>query len=88
MISNNHTNKVRPKSRVSLKPFKAHNIYLVNYLQCLPLFSLLKQSNLVRQVCLFMLDALTLLVISVCLYYLAVGSCLINDHCFTSYYGE
>ena len=88
MISNNHTNKVRPRQRTSLYQKLTHNIYIVKDLQCITLPNLLKQSNLVRLVSLIFLDFLALLMISVSLYYLAVGSCLLSDHCYTSFYGE
>ena len=86
MIYRSHTNKVYPKTSSSLYQKKADNIYLVTNEPSLPLLSQLKNSRLVRSVCLVSLDALALLAISVSLYYLAVGSCLIDDACYTMYY--
>lgn len=65
----------------------AHNIYCVTNEPSPPLISQLRNSSLVRSVCLVSLDALALLAISVSLYYLAVGSCLLDDACYTMYYG-
>ena len=84
MIIKSHTNKVHPKSGSSLDPNKAHNIYSVGNEKGLSLF---KQSNLVRQVSLVSLDFLTLLMISFCLYWLFVLSCLFDQECFTTFYG-
>ena len=87
MIERNHTNKVYPKAGNKLGPKLAHNIYSVYNQPSLPLLSQLRNSRLVRSVCLFSLDALALLAISVSLYFLAVGSCLLDDACYTMYYG-
>jgi hypothetical protein len=87
MIERNHTNKVHLKPGKKLNPDLADNIYSVYNQPSLPLLSQLRNSRLVRSVCLFSLDALALLAISVSLYYLAVGSCLLDDACYTMYYG-
>ena len=87
MIERNHTNKVYPKSFNKSGRNFAHNIYYLTKPNSLPLLSQLKNSRLVRSVCLVSLDALALLAISVSLYYLAVGSCLLDDACYTMYYG-
>lgn len=87
MIIKSHTNKVHPKTSSSLHQKRAHNIYYVYNENSLPLLSQLRNSSLVRSVCLVSLDALALLAISVSLYYLAVGSCLLDDACYTMYYG-
>ena len=87
MIERNHTNKVYPKSFNKSGPNKAYNIYYDGNPKSLPLLSQLRNSRLVRSVCLVSLDALALLAISVSLYYLAVGSCLLDDQCYTTFYG-
>ena len=87
MIIKSHTNKVYPKTTSSLHQKRAHNIYLVTNEPSLPLLSQLKNSRLVRSVCLVSLDALALLMISVSFYLLIVGSCLLDDACYTMYYG-
>ena len=87
MIFRSHTNKVYPKTASSLHQKKAHNIYDVSNENSLSLTSQLKNSRLVRSVCLVSLDCLALLMISVSLYYLLVGSCLLDDACYTMYYG-
>ena len=87
MIIKDHTNKVYPKSRSFLHPNKAHNIYDVSNQNSLSLTSQLKNSRLVRSVCLVSLDCLALLMISVSLYFLLVGSCLLDDACYTMNYG-
>ena len=87
MIERNHINKVYRKTASSLCQNKADNIYDVYNEPSLPLTSQLKNSRLVRSVCLVSLDALALLMISVSLYYLLVGSCLLDDACYTMYYG-
>ena len=84
MIIKSHTNKVHPKSKGSSSTNLADNIYSVGNEKGL---SLLKQSNLVRQVSLVSLDFLTLLMISFCLYWLFVLSCLFDQECFTTFYG-
>ena len=87
MILRSHTNKVYPKTSSSLHQKKADNIYYDGNPKSLPLLSQLRNSSLVRSVCLVSLDALALLAISVSLYYLAVGSCLLDDACYTMNYG-
>ena len=87
MIERNHTNKVYQKTASSLHQKKAHNIYDVYNEPSLPLLSQLRNSRLVRSACIVSLDALALLMISVSLYYLLVGSCLLDDACYTSFYG-
>ena len=87
MIERNHTNKVYLKAGNKLGPKLAHNIYLVTNEPSLPLLSQLKNSRLVRSVCLVSLDCLALLMISVSLYFLLVGSCLLDDACYTMNYG-
>ena len=87
MIERNHTNKVYPKSFNKSGRNKAYNIYYDGNPKSLPLLSQLRNSRLVRSVCLVSLDALALLAISVSLYYLAVGSCLLDDQCYTTFYG-
>ena len=87
MIERSHTNKVYPKTASSLHQKKADNIYDVSNQNSLSLTSQLKNSRLVRSVCLVSLDCLALLMISVSLYYLLVGSCLLDDACYTMYYG-
>ena len=87
MIIKSHTNKVYPKTASSLYQKKAYNIYDVSNKNSLSLTSQLKNSRLIRSVCLVSLDALALLMISVSLYYLLVGSCLLDDACYTMYYG-
>jgi len=87
MIERNQTNKVYPKSLNKSGRDLAHNIYSVYNQPSLPLLSQLRNSSLVRSVCLVSLDALALLAISVSLYFLAVGSCLLDDACYTMYYG-
>ena len=51
------------------------------------MYRLVTQSRFVRSVCLVSLDALALLTISACLYLLLVGSCLLDDACYRTYYG-
>lgn len=87
MIVRSHTNKVYPKTSSSLHQKKADNIYCVTNENSPSLTSQLKNSRLVRSVCLVSLDCLALLMISVSLYYLLVGSCLLDDACYTMYYG-
>ena len=87
MIERNHTNKVYPKTASSLHQKKADNIYDVYNEPSLPLTSQLRNSRLVRSVCLVSLDVLALLMISVSIYLLLVGSCLLDDACYTSFYG-
>ena len=87
MIIKDHINKVYPKSGNKSGQDLAHNIYSVYNEPSPPLISQLRNSSLVRSVCLVSLDALALLAISVSLYYLAVGSCLLDDACYTMYYG-
>ena len=87
MIERNHINKVYRKTASSLYQKKADNIYDVYNEPSLPLLSQLRNSRLVRSACLVSLDALALLMISVSLYYLLVGSCLLDDACYTSFYG-
>lgn len=87
MIIKDHTNKVYPKTASSLYQKKAYNIYDVSNPTSPPLVSQLRNSRLLRSVCLVSLDALALLAISVSLYYLAVGSCLLDDQCYTTFYG-
>ena len=87
MIFRSHTNKVYPKTSSSLHQKKAHNIYDVSNENSLSLTSQLKNSRLVRSVCLVSLDCLALLMISVSLYFLLVGSCLLDDACYTMNYG-
>ena len=87
MIIKDHINKVCPKAGEKSGPNLAHNIYYDGNPKSLPLLSQLRNSSLVRSVCLVSLDALALLAISVSLYYLAVGSCLLDDQCYTMYYG-
>lgn len=87
MILRSHTNKVYPKTSSSLHQKKAYNIYLVTNEPSLPLLSQLRNSRLVRSVCLVSLDCLALLMISVSLYFLLVGSCLLDDACYTMNYG-
>jgi len=87
MIIKDHINKVCPKAGNKSGRDLAHNIYSVSNPPSLPLISQLRNSSLVRSVCLVSLDALALLAISVSLYYLAVGSCLLDDACYTMYYG-
>ena len=87
MIVRSHTNKAHPKSRNKLNRDLSHNIYCVTNENSPSLTSQLKNSRLVRSVCLVSLDCLALLMISVSLYYLLVGSCLLDDACYTMYYG-
>jgi len=87
MIIKSHTNKVYPKTASSLHQKRAHNIYYVYNENSLPLLSQLRNSRLVRSVCLVSLDCLALLMISVSLYFLLVGSCLLDDACYTMNYG-
>jgi len=87
MIIKDHINKVCPKAGNKSGPNLAHNIYYLTIPPSLPLISQPKKSCLVRSVWLVSLDALALLAISVSLYYLAVGSCLLDDACYTMYYG-
>ena len=87
MIFRSHTNKVYPKTSSSLHQKFTHNIYDVYNEPSLPLLSQLKNSRLVRSVCLVSLDFLALLMISVSLYFLIVGSCLLDDACYAMYYG-
>jgi len=87
MIFRSHTNKVYPKTSSSLYQKKADNIYCVTNEPSPPLLSQLKNSRLVRSVCLVSLDCLALLMISVSLYFLLVGSCLLDDACYTMNYG-
>ena len=87
MIIKDHINKVYPKSGNKSGRDLSHNIYSVSNPPSLPLISQLRNSSLVRSVCLVSLDALALLAISVSLYYLAVGSCLLDDQCYTTFYG-
>jgi hypothetical protein len=87
MIIKDHINKVYPKSGNKSGRNLTHNIYYDGNPKSLPLLSQLRNSSLVRSVCLVSLDALALLAISVSLYYLAVGSCLLDDACYTMYYG-
>lgn len=87
MIIKDHINKVYPKAGNKSGRDLAHNIYCVTKPPSPPLLSQLRNSSLVRSVCLVSLDALALLAISVSLYYLAVGSCLLDDACYTMYYG-
>ena len=87
MIERNHINKVYPKTSSSLHQKKADNIYYDGNPKSLPLLSQLRNSRLVRSVCLVSLDCLALLMISVSLYFLLVGSCLLDDACYTMYYG-
>ena len=87
MIERNHIKKVYRKTSSSLYQNKADNIYDVYNEPSPPLTSQLKNSRLVRSVCLVSLDVLALLMISVSLYYLLVGSCLLDDACYTMYYG-
>ena len=87
MIERNYTNKVYPKAGNKLGPKLAHNIYYVYNEPSPPLTSQLKNSRLVRSVCLVSLDCLALLMISVSLYFLLVGSCLLDDACYTMNYG-
>jgi len=87
MNERNYKNKVYPKTSSSLHQKRAHNIYCVSNETSLPLLSQLRNSRLVRSACLVSLDALALLMISVSLYYLLVGSCLLDDACYTSFYG-
>ena len=87
MIIKEHTNKVYPKTASSLYQKKAYNIYDVSNPTSLPLVSQLKNSRLVRSVCLVSLDCLVLLMISVSFYYLVVGSCLLDDDCYNTFYG-
>jgi len=87
MIIKDHINKVCPKAGNKSGRDLAHNIYSVYNEPSPPLISQLRNSSLVRSVCLVSLDALALLAISVSLYYLAVGSCLLDDACYTMYYG-
>ena len=87
MIIKDHTNKVYPKTSSSLHQKSAHNIYDVSNQPSLPLLSQLRNSSLVRSVCLVSLDCLALLMILVSLYFLLVGSCLLDDACYTMNYG-
>jgi len=87
MIIKDHINKVYPKAGNKSGRDLTHNIYYLTKPPSLPLISQLRNSSLVRSVCLVSLDALALLAISVSLYYLAVGSCLLDDACYTMYYG-
>ena len=87
MIFRSHTNKVCPKTSSSLHQKSAHNIYYDGNPKSLPLLSQLRNSSLVRSVCLVSLDCLALLMISVSLYFLLVGSCLLDDACYTMNYG-
>ena len=87
MIERNHTNKVHLKPGKKLNPDLADNIYSVYNQPSLPLLSQLRNSRLVRSVCLVSLDCLALLMISVSLYFLLVGSCLLDDACYTMNYG-
>ena len=87
MIFRSHTNKVYPKTSSSLYQKKAYNIYDVSNQNSPSLTSQLKNSRLVRSVCLVSLDCLALLMISVSLYFLLVGSCLLDDACYTMNYG-
>lgn len=87
MIIKDHINKVYPKAGNKSGRDLSHNIYCVTNEPSPPLLSQLRNSSLVRSVCLVSLDALALLAISVSLYYLAVGSCLLDDACYTMYYG-
>ena len=87
MIFRSHTNKVYPKAGNKSGPKLAHNIYFVSNEPSLPLLSQLRNSRLVRSVCLVSLDCLALLMILVSLYFLLVGSCLLDDACYTMNYG-
>ena len=87
MIERNHINKVYPKSFNKSGRDLSHNIYYDGNPKSLPLTSQLKNSRLVRSVCLVSLDCLALLMISVSLYFLLVGSCLLDDACYTMNYG-
>jgi len=87
MIIKDHINKVYPKAGNKSGRDLSHNIYSVYNEPSPPLISQLRNSSLVRSVCLVSLDALALVAISVSLYYLAVGSCLLDDACYTMYYG-
>ena len=87
MIIKSHTNKVHPKSGSSLDPNKAHNIYLVNPTSSTTLNNLNKKSDLVSWAWLVSLDFIALILISISLYFLLVGSCLLSDECFNTFYG-
>ena len=87
MIIKSHTNKVHPKSESSLDPNKAHNIYTVNPTSSTHLNNLNKKSDLVRLAYLVSLDFIALILFFTTFYFLLVGSCILSDECFNTFYG-
>ena len=87
MIIKSHTNKVHPKSESSLDPNLTHNIYLVNSTSSTTLNNLNKKSDLVRWAYLVSLDFIALILFFTTFYFLLVGSCILSDECFNTFYG-
>ena len=87
MIIKSHTNKVHPKSGIFKYQKKADNIYIVNPTSSTTLNNLNKKSDLVRWACLVSLDFIALILFFTTLYFLLVGSCLLSDECFNTFYG-
>ena len=87
MIIKSHTNKVHPKSGSSLDQNLSHNIYTVNPTSSNHLNNLNKKSDLVRLAYLVSLDFIALILFFTTFYFLLVGSCILSDECFNTFYG-